>query len=1824
MYGLHKSSIINLCLTLVIVTISQAQISKLTDFTNYNSPTIGVYQGITFREAGFSGLYPIPNTNGREFWTCSDRGVNIDAANANSSACRPTYDKIYAFPSYAPKIHRIRIIGNSVQVLQTITIKRPNNTPASGLINPTGLGSTLSELASTDTVMDCANFLGKTIAKDTFGIDSEGLIVDKSGNFWICEEGGPTIWKVNRNGVLIARYTPYANLPGVQSVYIQIDSVFKYRKNNRGFEGIAIAPNGKIYAIIQSPILYPSRTVGEASRIHRILEIDPATNAQRMFVYLNDGIIGASGSNQIRLRDWKIGDMAAVNDTTFLVLEAAIRGTSDIRRLYRISLNGASVVHSGLYNGLTLEALVDSVGLTANGIVPVRKTLVMDLLANGWPSQLDKAEGLAIMNDSTIAIGNDNDYGQISPLENGIATATGNESHVITFRLSGVNKLQHFLPVIYGLNEGITGVSTEKTPYMTPIIPSAKFTSLMTVGDSISTYKMSGLMDGMGAYDNNNGTFTLLINHEISNSLGKVRAHGNTGAYVSKWVINKSDLQVVSGSDLISKVNLWNGSGYTTYTSSSPMPVGFSRFCAAELAMPSAFYNTATGLGTQERIYLNGEESGVEGRAFAHILTGVNTGTTYELPYLGKYSWENAVASPYMSNKTVVAGLDDVTGGQVYFYIGTKSNSGNEVDKAGLTNGKLYGVAVNGLLSEVSTSFPTANTAFRLADLGMVQNMTGASLQTASVNAQVTNFLRPEDGAWDPQNPQDFYFVTTNAFGSPSRMWRLRFTNPEMPEQGGTITAVLDGTEGQQMLDNLTVDNYGHVLLQEDPGNNSHLAKVWEYTIATDKLKLVATHDSTRFVQGGANYLTQDEESSGIIDMLNILGPGMFLIADQAHYPLPGELVEGGQLLAFFNPGTFISAMGAGISSSQTPYMQSSVSGGRMTSIMTVGDSIGSYKMSGLMDGMGAYDNNNGTFTLLINHEISSSLGKVRAHGNTGAYVSKWVLNKKDLQVVSGSDLISKVNLWNGSGYTTYTSSSPMPVGFSRFCSADIALPSAYYNTATGLGTQERIYLNGEESGIEGRAFAHIVTGANAGTTYELPYLGKFSWENAVASPTMSNKTIVAGLDDGTGGQVYFYIGTKTSVGTEIDKAGLSNGKLFGVSVTGLATEISASVPTPNTNFGLVDLGTVQNMTGATLNTNSVNAAVTTFLRPEDGAWDPSNPRDFYFVTTNAFGSPSKMWRLRFNNIATPETGGTITAVLDGTEGQQMLDNLTIDNYGHILLQEDPGNNVHIAKMWEYTIATDKLKLVAQHDTTRFIQGGANYLTQDEESSGIIDVQSILGPGMFLVAQQSHYSIPGELVEGGQLLTFFNPETFNKSEEISVRGNNFDIVNGDNTPDVSDNTDFGVTRVGAILRKNFTLTNTGPVSLTVSGVSFTGIGSTDFEIAGVQFPIIIAPFSNRIVPIDFRPLTEGNRRINVVITNSDYNEGQFTFTIQANALSSKMSVKGNNRIIQNGDVTPSAENNTDFGNVKINTKVTKTFNVVNDGQSSLTISKVSISGSGSSRFTSLTSVPLVVAPNSSATISIQFQPVAEEKSVANVQIQHDVAFNSSYTFAIAGAGFTTKPDIILFGNGQEITQRDSTPSPTDLTDFGITFIGEKNNHEFSIKNTGSENLDITSIGIQGIDANEFTVLGVPSFPVSISVGSMSNFTIRFEPKSQGIKKSVLTIKSNVSSKEYNVMLQGNAQISTDVIGESSESFFDIYPNPSSEECTVSIQLLQEANVNVSLFNSQGSEVFISGNQQLQSGNHYIPVKLDTLSAGMYVIRLTINNKTFSKRLILQH
>lgn len=478
------------------------------------------------------------------------------------------------------------------------------------------------------------------------------------------------------------------------------------------------------------------------------------------------------------------------------------------------------------------------------------------------------------------------------------------------------------------------------------------------------------------------------------------------------------------------------------------------------------------------------------------------------------------------------------------------------------------------------------------------------------------------------------------------------------------------------------------------------------------------------------------------------------------------------------------SAQTTGPSTLQTPYVLPSIPSVATTSILSVGDSIGGYRMVGIPDGLGAFDNNDGTFTLVMNHELTNGVGVIRAHGAKGAFVSKWVINKSTLSVISGADLMQQVFLWNSTTQTSDTVATPF--AFNRFCSGDLAQISAFYNAASGLGTQARIYMHGEEGGTTGYQMGTVVTGPDAGKAY---LLGKFNlntngsgltgmgaWENALASPFAQDKTVVIGDNDGGTGiminAVSVYVGTKQNTGTEVDKAGLTNGTLKFVNVTGNPTEI-VNTTTRATN---ITSGTRFTLSGT---------SSTTFSRPEDGAWNPLNPREYYFVTTDqldqvtdgvgALIGQTRLWRLTFDDITNPDLGGKIDLLIDGrTVGGvkvNMFDNITVNpTTGLVILEEDVGNAAHNGKMWAYTPSTDTLVRITNHQTSRFgdltVAATAPF-NQDEETSGIIDVSSILGPNTYLFVDQAHYAInaanpngfanPDELVEGGQLMTMRYP-----------------------------------------------------------------------------------------------------------------------------------------------------------------------------------------------------------------------------------------------------------------------------------------------------------------------------------------------------------------------------------------------------------------------------------------------------------------------------------
>jgi hypothetical protein len=457
-----------------------------------------------------------------------------------------------------------------------------------------------------------------------------------------------------------------------------------------------------------------------------------------------------------------------------------------------------------------------------------------------------------------------------------------------------------------------TGPSSSHTPYVIPSQSDVSTVSILTVGDNVAGadgdgpgYQMVGIPDGLGAFKSGDDTFTLLMNHELREANGITRDHGAIGAFVSKWTIDANTLEAVAAEDLIKQVVLAPGGVY----GAPQKGVVLGRYCSGDLPRRSAFDHAQSGKGYPGRLYLNGEEVGNEGRAFAHTLGG----TSYELPYLGKMSWENVVANPSTGDKTVVVGLDDSTPGQVYVYVGDKRRTGNPVERAGLVGGTLYGVKAVGYPVEPATGIPSG-TPFELVEIEDAHLKTGAVIDSESRALGVTDFNRPEDGAWDPSRRDAFYWVTTDrpkASGGNSRLWRFDFTNPRKPEKGGTIDMLLDGSEGQEMMDNMTVDDHGRALINEDPGNNPIPARTWSYEIRTDTLVEVAVQKQAHGPEPNpayTGYMTNDEEVSGIIPADDILGEGWYLLDSQIHDSSfqsatdRQKLVEKGQLSALYYP----------------------------------------------------------------------------------------------------------------------------------------------------------------------------------------------------------------------------------------------------------------------------------------------------------------------------------------------------------------------------------------------------------------------------------------------------------------------------------------------------------------------------------------------------------------------------------------------------------------------------------------------------------------------------------------------------------------------------------------------------------------------------------------------------------------------------------------------------------------------------------------------------------------------------------------------------------
>jgi hypothetical protein len=368
-----------------------------------------VGSGLRFRRHGLS------------FYALGDRGPNGDAPAYLDGAGVSHPTKAYLTPSYAPRILTLNVLPFvGPLITSAVSIK-------SGGVDVTGLppAALTTEVALSET-------LG-AFPSSTTGIDPEGIDVDAVGKVWVSEEYGPSLLRIHPGtGEIELKLTPGAGLP----------AILASRQANRGFEGVAVTPNGKVYAMVQSTLDVAGKTKGKAQFI-RLVEYDPSTGATRMFAYPHEIAAYAKSG------DAKIGDLVAIDNQRFLTIEEGKDKSKALRNVvYGFDISGATdltglTLSGGENAGKDLE--YGTAAEIAAQITVARKSQILDLRAYGWTDE--KGEGLSLVDSKTLVVANDQDFG-VAATMTGDPTSSDPTDYVVdsagALTINGVASSAHY------------------------------------------------------------------------------------------------------------------------------------------------------------------------------------------------------------------------------------------------------------------------------------------------------------------------------------------------------------------------------------------------------------------------------------------------------------------------------------------------------------------------------------------------------------------------------------------------------------------------------------------------------------------------------------------------------------------------------------------------------------------------------------------------------------------------------------------------------------------------------------------------------------------------------------------------------------------------------------------------------------------------------------------------------------------------------------------------------------------------------------------------------------------------------------------------------------------------------------------------------------------------------------------------------------------------------------------------------------------------------------------------------------------------------------
>ncbi|MGO8790036.1 MAG: beta strand repeat-containing protein [Terriglobia bacterium] len=304
---------------------------------------------------------------------------------------------------------------------------------------------------------------------------------------------------------------------------------------------------------------------------------------------------------------------------------------------------------------------------------------------------------------------------------------------------------------------------------------------------------------------------------------------------------------------------------------------------------------------------------------------------------------------------------------------------------------------------------------------------------------------------------------------------------------------------------------------------------------------------------------------------------------------------------------------------------------------------------------------------------------------------------------------------------------------------------------------------------------------------------------------------------------------------------------------------------------------------------------------------------------------------------------------------------------------------------------------------------------------------------------------------------------------------------------------FGNQPVGvASASQSVTLTNTGNASLTLTSISVTGTNSGDFAQINACGTSLAANGSCAI-SVTFTPAASGSRSASISITDNATGSPQ-SVTLTGTGTASGVSL---------------SPTSLTFGSQSVGVASTsQSVTLTNTGNASLTLTSISVTGTNAGDFAQTNTCGTSVAANGSCAISVTFTPAASGSRSASISIADNATSGSPQTVSLTGTGATPIAGL----------------SPASFTFVSQPTDTSSSPESFTLSNTGTATLTITSIAFTGADPGDFaqnTTCGA-----TLAANATCTIAVIFTPSASGSRSGSLAITDNSNS------VAGSTQSST--------------------------------------------------------------------------------------------